>query len=563
MDPIQAHELITGGETLSVEFKGESRKPYSDTDLVEAVSCLANGEGGVLLLGVEDDGTITGARPRHGSSTDPLRLQALIANRTIPPLSARVTVLEIEPTQVVAIEVEESSTPVGTNAGTYKRRAMQADGKPQCVPYPLHEMLSKTTSTGQSDYAQLRVHGATWDDLDPMEFERFRTFARRSSSDGDHGLAALDDVEIARALGVVSVGSDAVEPLMGALLLFGRPQALSRFAPTHEAAFQVLRGTKIEINETVTGGLLRVAEELYRRFEVYNREQELDAGLVRLSIPLVPAEAVREAIANALVHRDYTMMGAIRVQLSDDALTITSPGGFPQGVRLDNLLDDSRPRSRTLADAFKRAGLVERSGRGIPRMFESTLRVGRAAPDFTRSTNESVVAVFPITEADASLARYVIEQEQKTGRPSRLADLQVLHELRQDGAVTALEAAELLQKTEPETRSALARMIEDGVVEARGTGRGRTYHLSAAVYRALGSGSAYVRVRSFDPIQQRQMILNYVDAHGRITRSQAAELSAISPTQASSLLRTLVQSGDLELRGERRGAHYIKATPVR
>lgn len=59
------------------------------------------------------------------------------------------------------------------------------------------------------------------------------------------------------------------------------------------------------------------------------------------------------------------------------------------------------------------------------------------------------------------------------------------------------------------------------------------------------------------------MILNYVDAHGRITRSQAAELSAISPTQASSLLRTLVQSGDLELRGERRGAHYVKATPVR
>src|SRR3984885_10345161 len=79
---------IADGESYSVEFKGESRAPLNDRDLVEAVVCLANGSGGLLLVGVEDDGTVTGARPRHEAGrTDPLRLQALIANCTQPPLS--------------------------------------------------------------------------------------------------------------------------------------------------------------------------------------------------------------------------------------------------------------------------------------------------------------------------------------------------------------------------------------------------------------------------------------------------------------------------------------------
>lgn len=557
MDTVRARDLIRGGETLSVEFKSESRHPYPDPDLVEAVACLANGQGGVLFLGVDDDGTVTGARPRHGAVTDPLRVQALIANKTVPPLASAVTVLQVDGIDVIAIEVEESTTPVGTSAGTYRRRALQSDGRPQCIPFPLHEMLSKTTSSAQADYAQLRVQSATWQDLDPLEFERFRALARRSNSDGDRRLSELDDEAIARALGVVTAGSSPPEPLMGALLLFGRSEALARFVPTHEAVFQVIQGTKIAVNENVTGSILRVAEDLYRRFEVHNREEEVDMGLVRVSIPLVPSLAVREAIANALVHRDYTRLGAVRLQLSDEALTVTSPGGFPQGVRLDNLLDDSQPRSRTLADAFKRAGVVERSGRGIPRMFEATLRVGRHAPDFSRSSDDSVVAVFPTGEADIALARYVADHEQKTGRPARLADLQVLHELRQDGELTSDEAARLLQKTPPETRSALARMVDDGMVEARGSGRGRTYHLSSAVYRALGSGPAYLRVRRYDPIQQRQMILAYVKAHGQIARSQAAELCALTPSQASAVLRQLVDAGELALRGERRGAHYV------
>ncbi len=96
MNKEMLQEFIRRGETLSVEFKSEEKHPLNDRDLVEAVVCLANrSEGceGWLFIGIEDDGRVTGARPRHGDRTDPDRLVALIASRTRPSLSVRVEIV--------------------------------------------------------------------------------------------------------------------------------------------------------------------------------------------------------------------------------------------------------------------------------------------------------------------------------------------------------------------------------------------------------------------------------------------------------------------------------------
>jgi len=105
------------------------------------------------------------------------------------------------------------------------------------------------------------------------------------------------------------------------------------------------------------------------------------------------------------------------------------------------------------------------------------------------------------------------------------------------------------------------RMVERGWIEARGEGKGRSWHLSAAVYRLLNAPAGYVRVRGFEPLQQEQMVLQFVDAHGQITRTQAADLYAIGPDQASRLLRRLARTGKLTRHGERRGAVYVKPGP--
>jgi ATP-dependent DNA helicase RecG len=553
--PERIAALVAGGETYEVEFKSESRGKLADRDLLEAVVCLANGRGGWLLLGVEDDGTVTGAQPRHEAGrTDPLRVQVLIANSTQPALSVDVAVAEVNGSEVLAIEVPDSPRVVGTARGTYVRRATGGDGRPACLPFHAHEMLAYEVDRGAVDWAALRVGGATWEDLDPLEFERLRQFVTTTGARADRVLASLSDHEIASALGFVR--HDA-EVTTGSLLMFGRPEALRRFVPTHEAAFQVLRGLDVEVNDFLPYPLLRLAEEMISRFRARNREEELQWGLFRVAVSAYSETAFREAMANALIHRDYTRRGAVHVQWSEEQLEISSPGGFPPGISPDNfLVAPPRPRSPLLADAFKRSGLVERTGRGINRMFAEQLRAGRQAPDYGRSTGEDVVAVLPGGPANLAMTRWVLEQEQMT--PLSLSELQVLGELLKERLSSTGQLARLVQRSENETRALLTRMVERGWIEARGDGRSRNWHLSASLYRALDAPAGYVRIHGFEPLQQEQMILQYVDAHGAITRAQASDLCALTVDQASRLLRRLEQEGKLQRKGNTKGAVYIK-----
>lgn len=559
MTPEVLRSLIAGAETLDVEFKGEEARSLSDGDLVEAVVCLANRSGnapGWLLVGVEDDGRVTGALPRHAERTDPLRLQALIAHRTRPSLSARVEIVRLGDLDVIAVEVPAARAPVGTSDGKYLRRALGGDGKPACLPLHFHEMQGLQADRGLLDYSALVVPDARWDDLDPLEFERFRRFIRESQGRGDANLVDLPDVELAKALGAIQANHAVSSVHAMGLLLFGREESLRRLLPVHEVAFQVLSGLEVRVNDFFRWPLLRVMDELLARFRAQNREEELLVGMLRVGVPDYPPAAFREGVANALIHRDYTRLGAVHVQWHDDRIEISNPGGFPEGVRLDNLLvTQPRPRNPLLADAFKRAGVVERTARGIDTIFFEQLRNGRPAPSYTRSNETGVVLVLPGGKANLAFARFVAEESQEQ-RPLGLDDLLLLNHLWLDRRLTTEEAARLIQKPEAEARGRLQRLVEAGLAEARGERKGRSWHLSAATYRRLGEKAAYVHQRGFEPMQQEQMVLQYVEKHGRIIRAEAAGLCNLSPDQAYRLLRRLTESGRLTRYGTKKGAWY-------
>lgn len=560
MTPERLRALIQAGESLDVEFKGERSQLVSDSELVEAAVCLANrssDQPGWLLLGVEDDRSVTGARPRHHDRTDPLRLQALIANRTRPSLSVRVEVLSLEGKEVIAIEVPTGRVPVGTADGKYLRRAIGGDGKPACQPMHFHEMQSLQADRGLLDDSALVVPEARWEDLDPLEFERFRRFVRESQGRGDVSLVELPDGELAKALGVVQANHEVSAVRVAGLLLFGREEALRRLLPTHEVAFQVLVGQRVEVNDFFRWPLLRVMEELLARFRARNREEEVMVGLLRVGVPDYPPAAFREGVANALIHRDYTRLGAVHVQWHDDRIEISNPGGFPKGVRLDNLLVTApQPRNPLLADAFKRAGVVERTGRGIDTIFFEQLRSGRPAPSYERSNESGVVLVLPGGEASLDFVRLVVEESQ-ADRILSLDDLLILNHLWFDRQLTTADAVRLIQKPEAEARSRLQRLVEAGLVEPRGERKGRLWHLSASAYRRLGQKAAYIRQRRFEPLQQEQLVLQFVEKHGRITRREAADLCQLSPLQARDLLARLVKGRKLARHGARRGAFYV------
>jgi ATP-dependent DNA helicase RecG len=561
MTPERLQQIIQDGESLDVEFKGEERSPLSDNDLVETVVCLANRSADTpawLLIGVEDDGRITGARPRHESGrTDPVLLVALIANRTRPSLTPRVAVVPLQGKEVIAVEVPPQPVPVATTSGRYLRRALGGDGRPCCLPMFFHEMHARQADRGAEDYSALLIPDASWDDLDPLEFERFRRFIRESYGRGDTSLVNLPDVELAKALGAVQANHEVSAVRVLGLLLFGREEALRRLLPAHEVAFQVLAGQRVEVNDFFRWPLLRVMEELLARFRARNREEELMVGLLRVGVPDYSPVAFREGVANALIHRDYTRLGAVHVQWHDDRIEISNPGGFPEGVRLDNLLvTPPRPRNLLLADAFKRAGVVERTARGIDTIFFEQLRNGRPAPGYDRSNESSVVLVLPGGKANLDFVRLVVEESQ-ADRILSLDDLLILNHLWFERRFTTADAARLIQKPEAEARSRLQRLVETGLVESRGERKGRFWHLSATAYRRLGQKAAYIRQRGFEPLQQEQMVLQYVEKHGRISRREAAELCKITGSQAYRLLDRLAEQGLIVREGERgRGVSY-------
>lgn len=549
-------EIVAGGETFTVEFK-RAADGFSDADIVEAVVCLANGDGGLMLLGVENDGTITGASPRHGDTTNPHLLQALILNRTEAPVASSVEIVQHEGMDVIVIDVPRASMPVGTKSGKYVRRALRADGAPECIPYPLHEMLSRGLSAQERDYAATPARGCAMTDLDRAEFDRFRKLC--GSGRGDSGLADSSDLDILRALRLVLPDQDN-QLTLGAVLMFGTQDALARHVPTAEVAFQELRDGEMTVNEVLRQPLLRTAERLYDLIDVRNSEQEVIIGLHRIGIPRVPPGAIRESIANALVHRDYSELGPVTVQLSEDQFRVRSPGGFPAGITMANLLDDSRPRSPILAEAFKRAGIVDRAGRGVQEMYRLLLRAGRGGPDYGATNDHAVIVSLPTSDADIEMVRFVFEYEDMTGDGLTLGQLRILHELKAMGSETLAELVAGLRLNESVVRPQLARLAELGLVEPRGPGRNRRHHLTAAFYRSAQS-SEYVRLQDTDPIQQEQMVLTYVDQFGSITRSKAAELCRLSPPQARVVLKRLVTAGELELVGERRAARYVRPRP--
>jgi len=561
MTPDALRSLIARGESLNVEFKGEERTSLSDRDLVETAVCLANRaeeQAGWILIGVEDDGRLTGARPRPASGqTDPARVAALIAARTRPSLRARVELVELDGLQVLAIEVPRVRQPVATADGRFLRRAVGGDGRPACLPMDVFDMASMQSDRGLLDPSAQIVHGAGWDDLDPLEVERFRRNIRERRGRSDESLLELSDLELAKALGVVDANSAVRGVRLAALLLFGKEETLRRFVPNCEVAFQGLDGLAVEVNDFFRWPLLRAMEEIEARIRVRNREQEIMVGLLRVGVPDYPERALREALANALIHRDYQRLGAVHFQWHADRIEISSPGGLPEGVRLDNLLVTApRPRNPMLADAFKRAGIVERTARGIDTIFYEQLRNGRPAPSYDRTDSAGVVVVLAGGAANLDFVRLLV-QEAQGGRVLGLDELLILNALQQERSLTTNAAARLTQKPVSDTRAALRRLVEAGLVEDRGQRKGRTWHLSAAVYRTLGDKAAYVRQRGFEPLQQEQMVLQYVEKHGRITRRDAAELCRLSGAQAYRLLARLVGSGSLVRQGERgRGATY-------
>lgn len=534
-------------ETMEIEFKSDVKK-LSDSDLVDAVVAFANTNGGSLYLGIEDNGSVTGLNEQHKDIT---QLAAYIANRTVPPVSVKAEILDSEQ-PVLLIQVPKSRSIVAASNGKIQRRRLKADGTPENVPMYPYEISTRLSELSLLDFSAQPVPGAKYTDIDPLERERLRKIIL--AYNGEKNLLELSDEELDKALQFVVTTADQLVPTYTGLLLLGKAEKIREYMPTAESAFIMMRGTDVTTNESFFLPLLAAIEKITDFISARNTSEEMEMGMFRISIPEFDPRAVREAVVNAFVHRDYTQLGRVLVKLDADGLSVSNPGGFIEGVTYQNILTvEPHGRNPVLADALKRIGLAERSGRGVDRIFEGSLLYGRDLPDYSESTSRTVKLFIPRGVPDKRLVALISEEQKRTGSPLPLNSLLVLNVLKNNHRMSLADMSHECAIPESKLKTTLERLTESGLIDAMGSGRGRAYVLSAKAYK---DPIQHVRQTDIDVVRYKELVITLARRKEYITRRDVIKLLHVSPSQAYRQLKKLVDEGILTLDGTTSAAKY-------
>lgn len=546
--------IIPYRESLIVEFKSDRKGGYPDKDLVEAIVGMANTDGGELYLGIEDNGEITGLAKKH---EDEIGLAAMVMNNIVPPLFVKAEIISEEEKNVMKISVPKSRAIVATLQGKMLRRRLKSNGEPETVPMYPYEITTRLTDLSLLDFSFQTVNNATIDDFDGNEIIRLRNLIKRSN--GDETLLDLEDEELEKALCLVREDNGKTIPTVTGLLLLGKEEKLKEYIPTAKAVFQVLEGTNIRKNEEFSKPLLAALELIETNFNAWNPEHEIENGLLRMNAPEFSKKAFREAVVNAFCHRDYTMLGSVRVAIDDDGLIISNPGGFIEGVTIENLLTvEPHGRNKTLADALKRIGLAEKTGRGIDRIFEGSILFGRPWPDYSESTNIMVKLFIQRAKPDFAFAKMISDEQNRIGKLMPINSLLVLSCINTERRITLKRIMELTHISEYKAKSTVEKLVESGLVEASGQGKNRFYLLSEKVYRTTHNTIGYVRQTDIDEVRYEELILKLArKSDAGIARKDVCELLNVSKDQAYRLLKKLVDKDELKLIGSGSATRYI------
>lgn len=408
--------------------------------------------------------------------------------------------------------------------------------------------------------------GMSLADVDPLQVERARQILRSKSPAS--GLLGLSDLDFLQGLEAVRGG----EVTHTGMLLFARREVLARLCPQAQFHY-VLHESEVRVarNDIERLPLLEIVERMDAVFQgPLNPEKEVELGLFKLRIPQFPVEGVREAVLNALTHRDYLNPGEVLIRHSQGDLVVTSPGGFVDGITPANILrHEAIPRNRTLANALVKLRLVESSGVGRMRIFRSALVFGKRRPEYGTDGFSVTLRMFN-REAHDALAKLIARLDTQ-GAEVGLDQLLVLDALVGQVYINVAQAADVLQLSKEDARRVLDSMCAAPVevLERKGHTASATYYLAKGVAKELKGKAAYTKARGLNPVRYAELVREYLQDHQRIRNFELRELLGLgdSPSaqvEASRYLRKWSQPDGFLKKHRDSGVYYtlIKTLPT-
>lgn len=525
-DGTPAHSL----ESDRLDFKQVDRDlGRALSVLAEAAMCFANAGGGDLVLGIAD--RPGGPKAFKGVTAPLVDLRRGIFERTSPNL-----VVDVEEyrhpaapeVRLVVIAVAQG-TQVYSVAGRVTVR-MGTDCK-ALNPAEVHRLYTSRLSLDVSaEPTELDIEAVA---ATAVDVARRRL---RALPEAGREIADLPLPELLRNLKLLDDSGRLRRA--GSLLLTHPAEQDAHLVYVHRP-----RGSaEPDFSERLGGSLLEVTERAIDlvRARRHERNVLLPTGQ-QITVADYPEPAVREAIANALIHRDYRISGTVFVEHDDGALTVTSPGGFVPGVSAATVLTgEPRARSPLLAEAARNLRLGERLGVGVDRIYRSMIAAGGDPPSFEDRDDSVRIRLTAADQPD--VAKFIAQLPTPTGNEHETDVLIVIHELCRRRTIDAKTLAPIAQRSPGEAQSVLARMATPPFDLLEPTRRTvnltrPTYRLRTTALTQLGTAVHYHR-RTGDDIDRK--VIAHVAEYGRVTNATVRNLLDISVTRASAILRDLV-----------------------
>jgi ATP-dependent DNA helicase RecG len=337
--------------------------------------------------------------------------------------------------------------------------------------------------------------------------------------------------QILSAFGLLSLNDG--KPNIAALLLFGKSEILKARLPNHEIQYHVF-GPRGEVlrNVSFTGPIASIFPKLLELPELLLNSDEFRFRGANVVIPEYPEDSRREALANAIVHRDYTLLPSVQIQLFEKELILTNPGSFLTGVTLSNLLSvPPTPRNRRLAEAMRDFGFVESSGRGIDYIFQGQAKFGRPAPDYTGSDADRVSVRLTGGKANLDFCRFALSS---TENPSILEVL-LLNALFFHRDLTLEQLSSVIQRPATVTHEILAKLRQDKLIEMN-SDRVPRYLLKGSVNHSAMKAVKPVRLSRIQIEQFKLDLLSELQRESPNTLASLADRVGLSPSQTRRLL---------------------------
>ncbi len=529
--------------------------------LYETLSAFANCTGGgVVILGLDEthDFAVVGV-------ADPQQMLAALsdlASQMEPPLRLAPVVMRVEGKPVIVFEVPECDYrrkpchygPAGMNSGSYIR---VGNTNRRMTDY---EIFTYVSSRGQPAYDRVPVRSATIEDLDRAPLEVYLTQVRQEKPRLWERLRldARTFPERLCALEIAVQANGAIHPTLAGLLVFGLwPQ---RYFPALTITFVRYYGTETGLkgprgerfldNRKFEGRLDEMVDDAVQRVVVNMRHGTLIEGVFHRTLLEYPEEAVREAIVNAVAHRDYSPLaqgGHVRIEMYADRLVVITPGGLHGPVNEENLEVELATRNQILMRLLEETGVVENRGSGIPMMIAS-MREAHLEPPRFRDTRASFRVIFK--NHTLLKPETVVWLNQFAGYPLNDAQRMALAYLRANECMTNSDYRRLNNTTTVDATRELRGLVDLGLVEMHGTRRWAYYALVVDAGVELEPADRLVR-----------LVLDYVREYGSITNRESRNLLGWEDEErgrAYRLLNRLVREGKLRKEGCGRGTRYAR-----